>query len=198
MRSLKRGEKVHAPLATGCGQSSARRLEEGARHGGHRGRSPGVPVPLRAGGRLLPPKGTRPSDLGGASAAESLNCARPPPPPPPSAPYALPRGDRTPKHRDPNSLSRSLSRTRASFGMHRGGWRRSSSKAALRSKGCCAGHHVHILPASGREGGLWVASLGGRSSPAFQSSPTPYACPLSCDLGNSALLYGFKTFSFTK
>lgn len=121
-----------------------------------------------------------------------------PPPPPPSAPYALPRGDRTPKHRDPNSLSRSLSRARASFGMHRGGWRRSSSKAALRSGGCRAGHHVHILPASGREGGLWVASLGGRSSPAFQSSPTPYACPLSCDLGNSALLYSFKTFSFTK
>lgn len=86
MRSLKRGEKVHAPLATGCGQSSARRLEEGARHGGHRGRSPGVPVPLRAGGRLLPPKGTRPSDLGGASAAESLNCARPPSPCPPPTP----------------------------------------------------------------------------------------------------------------
>lgn len=72
MRSLKRGEKVNAPLAEGCGRSSARSLKAGARNGDHRGRAPGVSVPLRAGGRLLPPKGTNPSDLGSASAAGEL------------------------------------------------------------------------------------------------------------------------------
>lgn len=66
------------------------------------------------------------------------------------------------------------------------------------AEGAVLGITSTSCPPQAERGGLWVASLGGRSSPAFQSSPTPYACPLSCDLGISALLYGFKTFSFTK
>lgn len=154
MRSLKRGEKVHAPLATGCGRSSARRLEALARHGGHRGRSPGVSVPLRTGGRLLPQKGTYLFDLGGASAAESLNW--------PSHYRARIQssGGLNPLSGSPSSAQCML--LSGCTGEGGGGVPRRLLSGV--SRGCRAGHHVHILPASGRGSGLWVDCLVRHSS----------------------------------
>lgn len=151
MRSLKKGEKVNAPLAEGCGRRSARRLEAGVRHGGHRRRPPSVPVPLRAGGLLLPPKGTSPSDLGDGSAAESLNCPR-------LHPVV---GDRTqPSGVQTHPLGPPPQRARFSRKVLGGVEVIFPRKFLLgMSGGGRAGHHVHMPPASGRGCGLQVASL---------------------------------------
>lgn len=157
MRSLKRGEKVNAPLAEGCGRSSARSLKEGARHGGHRGRAPGVPVPLRGGSRLLPPKGTSPTDLGSASPAESLNCSR----------LHLVVTGPNPQGSGLSLLVPLQSACCSWVVQGEGGGGFPQRLLSGMCGGRRAGHHVHTPPSSGRGCRLRVASQGGLSSSAF-------------------------------